>query len=325
MSNFLVGSGSRMCWLKETAFGTVPTTKTGSSLINITSESIVVAAEKSDEGNLLSSKTATNRDLMSVTVSGSVSSILRPEFADILLEMGLGVSASVTGDSIPTGYSQKKYTLANAGADLPSFTTFINRGGAGYKTYAGNTVGSFSIECTSNDYVKCSTDITGHKEISTALTTSEKTALDGKSYSKPSYRCTQAKMTIGGTEYDVETATVQISNNLVEAPKVYSSGLYAGQPKSGTREVTVSFTIPYSADMDTFKDKYLLTEDNASIVLKFTTSDSQEFIEITVPNVAITSSSNSVGGTGLIETSVEGIALSVGNVEPISVVVQSKN
>lgn len=325
MSNFLVGTGSRMCFLKEKTFGTVESTKTSASLINITSESLSTAVEKGDEGNLLSSKTATNRDLMAITVSGSVSSILRPEFADILLECTLGKSESVTDSSIPSGYSQKKYTLADAGGVLPSFSAFINRGGAGYKVYAGNTIGSLSIDATSNDYVKCSNDITGHKELTTALTTSETTALDGKSYSKPSYRCTQAEMKVGGDVFDVETATVNISNNLVDAPKTYSSGLYANQPQPDKREVTVSFTLPYTADMDTFRNTYLTSEENVSLVLKFTTSDANEFIEITLPNCAVTSCSNTVGGTGLIETSCEAIALSVGSVEPITVLVQSKN
>ena len=320
---FIVGTGTRMLWLKESAFGTTPSTKTSASLINLTSEGLSVAVEKSDEGNLLSSKTATNRDLMSISVSGSVSSILRPEFADILLETAMGKSASVTDSTITTGYTQKKYTLADAGSVLPSFTAFLNRG-TGYKIYSGLTANSTSIECAANDYVKISSDLMGYKE-SKLTGTADATTFDGKSFSKPSYRCTQAEMKVAGSTYDVETCTIAISNALVEAPKTYSSGLYAGQPQPATREVTASFTIPYSASVDTFKDSYLTSESNASIVLKFTTSDANEFIEITLPNVAITSVTNNVGGTGLVEASCEGIALSVGTDEPVTVIVQSKN
>ena len=322
--SFITGTGTKMLWLKETTFGTTPTTKTSASLINITSEGLSTSVEKSDEGNLLSSKTATNRDLMSISVSGSVSSILRPEFADILFEMGLGVSASVTDSTIPSGYSQKKYTLSNAGSTLPSFSAFLNRG-TGYKTYSGLTVNTTTIDATANDYVKVSNDLMGYKESTTSLSTSEATTLNAKSYTKPSYRCTQAEMKVGSEVFDVESCSVSISNALVEAPKVYSSGLYSGQPQPATREVTVSFNIPYSDKVDTFKNTYLTSEENASIVLKFTTSDANEYIQITVPNVAVTSVSNNVSGTGLVEASVEGTALSVGSTEPITVLVQSKS
>ena len=318
---FITGTGTKMLWLKESAFGTTPSTKTSASLINLTSEGLSVSVEKGDEGNLLASKTATNRDLMSISVSGSVSSILRPEFADILLETALGKKATVTDSTIPSGYTQTKYTLGDAGSTLPSFTAFLNRG-TGYKVYSGLTANNTSIECTANDYVKISSDLMGYKE--TNGTTSDATTLNAKSYSKPSYRCTQAEMKVNDTVFDVETCTVAINNALVEAPKTYNSGLYAGQPQPATREVTASFTIPYSSAVDTFKDSYLESETNASIVLKFTTSDANEFIQITIPNVAITSVSNNVSGTGLVEASVEGTALSVGSVEPVTIVMQTK-
>ena len=320
---FLTGTGTRMLWLEENAFAITPSSKTSASLINLTSEGLSVSVEKGDEGNLLASKTATNRDLMSISVSGSVSSILRPEFADILLETAMGKSASITDSAITTGYTQKKYTLGDPGSALPSFTAFLDRG-TGYKVYSGLTVNSTSIECAANDYVKISSDLIGYKE-SKLTGTTDPTTLNAKSFSKPSYRCTHAEMKVNDTVFDVETCTVAISNALVEAPKTYSSGLYAGQPQPATREVTASFTIPYSESVDTFKESYLESETNASIVLKFTTSDEDEFIEITLPNVAITSVTNNVGGTGLVEASCEGIALSVGTDEPVTVIVQSKN
>lgn len=320
---FITGTGTKMLWLKETSFGSTPTAKTSSSLINLTSEGLSTAVDKGDEGNLLASKTATDRVLLSITTSGSVSSILRPEFADILFTMALGSVATVSDTSIPTGYSQKKYTLNNAGVVLPSFSCFLNRG-TGYKTYSGMTIGTTSIEATANDFVKISNDLTGYKESTTYLSTTDATTLDGKSYSKPSYRCTKAELKFGGNVFDVEGCTININNNLVEAPKTYASGLYSGQPQPAQREVTVSFNIPYSADVETLKNTYLITEDNASIVLKFTTSDENEFVEVTLPNVAITNVTNNVSGTGLVDASVEGTALSVGTAEPITIIAQSK-
>ena len=320
---FITGTGTKMLWLRESTFGTTPTTKVSSSLINLTSEGLSTSVEKGDEGNLLASKTATTRDLLSISVSGSVSSILRPEFADILLESSMGKSEEVTSETIPTGYSQKKYTLGDPASALPSFSCFLNRG-TGYKTYSGLTIGTLSIEAAANDYVKVSDDLTGYKESDSYLSTSDANTLNAIAYSKPSYRCTKAEMKIADKVYDVETCTLSLNNNLVEAPKVYSSGLYSGQPQPAQREVTVSFNIPYSDDIETLKNSYLVTETNAELVLRFTTSDANEFIEVTLPNISVTSVTNNVSGTGLVEASIEATALSIGSDEPITVIVQSK-
>lgn len=321
---FLTGTGTKMLWLKESSFGTTPTTKTSSSLINLTSEGLSTAVEKGDEGNLLASKTASNRDLLAITVSGSVSSILRPEFVDVLLASGLGEVTTITSEGIPTGYGQKKYTLANPATALPSFSCFLNRG-TGYKTYSGLTINTLSIEAAANDYVKASNDLMGYKESESYLASADTNTLNAISYSKPSYRCTKAELKVGGKVYDVETCTLNINNNLVEAPKTYSSGLYSGQPVPAQREVTLSFNIPYSSDTEELKNNFLTTEDNQSMILKFTTSDEKEYIEITLPNIALTSVTNNVSGTGLIDASFEGTALTVGSAEPIIIVVQSKN
>ena len=58
-----------------------------------------------------------------------------------------------------------------------------------------------------------------------------------------------------------------------------------------------------------------------AILLKFTTSNEDESIEIYLPNVNITSADGNVGGAGIIDTSFSGEALSVGNAEPITVTV----
>lgn len=302
--SFITGTGSRMCWAKEGTFNTAGTAASA-SLINLTSEGLSVAVDKGDEGSLLASKTASSRALLGITSSGSVSSILRPEFADLLLELTLGKKSGST------------YTLANAGSYIPSFTVYLNRG-TGFTSYTGMTINSTTIDCAAGDFVKVSNDLMGTGNQGT-VSAADANTLNAISYKKPSYRCTNASLTKGGTAFDVSSCSITINNALVEAPKVYSSGLYRLQPKPAQREVTVSLTIPYSADVDTFAKSYLTTEENVALVLKFTSTDTEnEYITVTMPAVAITSVTNNVSGTGLVEASIEGTALSTTG-EPITV------
>ena len=59
-----------------------------------------------------------------------------------------------------------------------------------------------------------------------------------------------------------------------------------------------------------------------SVHLLFTSTDKEkQKYEIIMPNVSISSVSASVGGTGALTASVEGEALSVGAVEPLTIVI----
>ena len=82
-----VGIGSIAQAKIQPTFGTsvAPDTK-----LNLASETIAVTRNHGDEGNLLPSKTANQRDLMSIAVGGGMSFILRPEMADWLFQAALG-------------------------------------------------------------------------------------------------------------------------------------------------------------------------------------------------------------------------------------------
>ena len=140
----------------------------------------------------------------------------------------------------------------------------------------------------------------------------------------PSYRCTSATFTIGGVSYDISSASFKIDNSLETAPKTYASGLYAGQPQHGKRSATISFEIPYSADIETLKSTYLISEANASVVLTFTSSLTDYSIQITIPHVAINDVDANVSGTGILSSTVAGEALSVGTDEPVTIVITDK-
>ena len=84
--------------------------------------------------------------------------------------------------------------------------------------------------------------------------------------------------------------------------------------------MTISFEIPYSGDVDAFRDRYLVSEENVSVRLLFTSSDREkQKYEIYMPHVSISSVDASVGGTGALTASVEGEALSVESVEPLTI------
>jgi len=313
--NHRVGAGSACQVGKQSVWGTpvVPDT-----LLNMTGESINVTVEKGDEGNLLLSKTANQRDLLSIKVDGSISTILRPEFADWLFECVMGSK------------SDNEYTLIAPNNDLPVSTIVLSRGGI-VKTYADVTISSIKLSAAAQDYVKVDIDILGVDELSAGDTGAQ--TIQTLSFTLPSYRCTQASLLYGtagssspATALCVESCDITIDNGLEESPKTYCTGAKAGRPIMGMRSVTVDFTIPYSDTVDTFRKTYYLGGASPSVSLKlvFTTSDTDENIEILLPHVNITSADGNVGGTGIIDSSFSGEALSVGQDEPITVTVNHK-
>lgn len=313
---YRVGTGSACQAAKQTAWGTPATPDT---LINMTSESINLTVEKGDEGNLLASKTANQRDLMSIKIDGSLSAILRPEFADWLFEVAMGNVSGTKG--------AYKYKLASPNTELPVSTIVLSRGGI-VKTYPDITIKSLKLSAAAHDYVKVDMELAGVKEISEGEEGAK--TIQNISFTLPSYRCTQASLFYGtggssslSQKLCVENCDITIDNGMEDSPATYCTGFYAGRPVMGLRSVTVDFSIPYSDMVDTFKKTYYSNPESPSVALKlvFTTSDADENIEIYMPFVNITSADGNVGGTGIIDSSFSGEALSIGTDEPITVTV----
>ena len=311
---FKVGSGSALQAAKQTTWGT---SVTPTVLLNMTSESISTSYNKGDEGNLLALKTAGQQDLLSVVVEGGVSTILRPEFADWLFEVALGkVSSGV-------------YTLQDPNVELPFSTLVLSRGGI-VKTYPDVTIRSLTISAPAQDYVRADFDLVGTKEIKAGASGAQ--TLASLTYSKPSYRCTKAvlKYGAGGTAAAslvstlcVENTTITIDNGVEDSPATYCSGLYNERPIPGLRTVSVQCQIPYSTDLDTFRETYYADEASPCVALdlEFTTSDNTEKIAMYLPNVNLSAVGGNVNGPGIIDGSFEGIALSISSTEPITVTV----
>jgi len=312
-----VGTGSVCQAGLQSAWGTPVAPDT---LLNMTGESIKTTVEKGDEGNLMASKTRNQADVMSIKVDGSISVILRPEFVDWVLEAAMGAK------------SDNVYTLAAPNTELPVSTILLSRGGI-VKTYPDVTIKSLKISAAAQDYVKVDIDIAGVNELNAGDSGAQ--TVQSLTLTLPSYRCTQAtlKYAAGGTakasvtqNICVKECNITIDNGVEDAPATYCSGLYAGRPVPGLRVVSVDFSIPYSDAVDTLRNTYYKdpTSPTVALLLKFTTSDADESVEIYIPHVSITSADNNVGGAGLIDASFSGEAISVGSTEPITITVNHK-
>lgn len=302
---FVVGSGASLQFGKETTFGAGATM---THVADMTSEAIAVSVEKGDEGSLLASKTAMSRDLLGISVDGSFSGVLRPEMAGLLFKALMGGADTVTASG---SLHKHSIVLADTHASLPSLTVVVDRKSS-VKKYCGVTVGSASFECNAGDYVTFTVNIKGTKEETGVLAS-------GLNFTVPAYRCTSASLKINGTATDVSSCSFTIDNALEDAPKTYESGLYKGQPQHGQRAVTLSFSLPKTAQADAFITTYVLTETNASMELTFTSTSTDYSVVVKMPNVAFTSGSGNVSGAGALSDSFEGTALSVGATEPITV------
>lgn len=307
---FYTGTGTQLQIGKELSFGEAATP---TDIVNLTSESIKVSVEKGDEGSLLGSKTAMNRDLLAITVEGSVSFILRPEFAGLLFHAALGGEDTCTQVDTTDLYNHT-IGLCDVNEQLPSLTFVVDRKAA-TKRYVGCTISALSLDVAAGDYVKGSVDVKGTKEESGTINASL------KGFTIPSYRCTNATFHLAGTKYDITSASLKIDNALESAPRTYASGLYASQPQHGKRNITISFEIPYSAAVENLKDTYLISEENASVELSFSSSQPGHTIRISLAHVAMSDVDASVSGTGILSATIAGEALSVGNDEPITVVI----
>jgi len=306
-----VGSGAQLQIGKETTWGTAVA---GAKIINFTSESIKVNADKKTEDTLIASTAPSGKDLMKLEVSGDFSGILRPEFAGYLLRLAFGGSDTKTDNSPVTGAYTHSIPLVGASGTLPSFTAIIDRKVA-VKKYSGCKIDSFSLEGAAADYVKFTVSVKGKDEATGTLASLSALALQ-------SFKTVGASLTIGGTTYDAKSVKFNLKNNLQDVGQTYSSGVYVLEPIHGQREATVDIDLNYGSDTETLFDTNYVTDTKAAIVwtLKspsMVTGSTNYTVTITMNNVAITSVERNVNGAGVLTATVSGQALSIGSTEPV--------
>ncbi len=309
----VVGSGAQLQIGKESAWGTAVA---GAKIINFTSESIKVNADKKTEDTLIASTAPSGKDLMKLDISGDFSGILRPEFAGYLLKLAFGGTDTKTDNSPVIGAYTHSIPLVGAAGILPSFTVIIDRKVA-VKQYSGCKIDSFSLEGAAGDYVKFTASIKGKDEAVGSLASLAALALQ-------SFKTVGASLTVGGTTYDAKSVKFSLKNALQDVGQTYGSGVYVLEPIHGQREATVDVDLNYGSDVETlFGTNYITDTKIASIVwtLKspsIVTGSTQYTVTITLNNVAITSIERNVNGAGVLTAKVSGQALSIGSTEPVT-------
>lgn len=318
MSQYITGAGSS-CWgCLETTYGAgfpsgAQTADT--SLVNMTSESISTTYNRLEEGTLLASKTRPAQDLASVTVSGGISTIFKPDFADFVLEWAMGKKSNTTDDTADdyvdyswyVDYDVSEYLLADPDEDLPSAVLYLNRSLPKKNNlpqnflYDGLTISSLAFDCTAQDFVKADINVNGHNE---TLQNANPSPAAPDNSSIGSYKCTSARLIkkAAGTDdledwfdnryfpwdvcpsdvlhkvWDVSRAQLTIDNGLEDAPATYCSGLYANQPSHGQRSVTLACEVPYSDSFEEFRQQYYANTnpDNLALLLAFCTKETHK-------------------------------------------------
>ena len=319
------------------AWSGTPTVNTN---INFTSESLTFNVNRTEEGNLLAKKAALPADVTSMNTSGSVSTILRPSMVDWVMQAitnAAGTTTSGTGNETITEY---KLSAADVAGGPKHSTLELSRGGQ-MRKYEDVVVTNLSLTATAQDYVKADIDITGGLETKINSLTSV------AAVTEKSYKCTRARLytgDAGDTTYtydydacpaysivdglpkffDVSETTLSIGTGIVETPALYCSGLLPAQPTIGQRDITVNFTIPYSADIEAFYQAYYRAENapQLSLALMFSEQhldDEYNYLEIILPNVQINTYGGNVDSVDLINSSIGGNALSplTGTDDPI--------
>jgi len=309
----VVGSGATLQIGKETIWGTAVA---GAKIVNFTSESLKLNADKKTEDTLIASTAPAGKDLMKLDVSGDFSGILRPEFAGYLLRLAFGGADTKTDNSPVTGAYTHSIPLVGASGTLPSFTTIVDRKVA-VKKYSGCKIDNFTLEGAAGDYVKFTASIKAKDESTGTLASLSALALQ-------SFKTVNATLTLGGTTYDAKSVKFESKNNLQDVGQTYGSGLYNLEPIHGQREATVDIDLNYSTDTETLFDTNYVTDTKiASIVWTLkspsvVTGSTNYTVTITLNNVAITSVERNVNGAGVLTAKVSGQALSIGSTEPVT-------
>ena len=320
MSQYITGAGSA-CWgsLEQTYGAGFPSGATA-KLINMTSESISTTYNRLEEGTLLASKTRPAQDLSSVAVSGGISTILKPDFTDFLMEWALGKKNTGADYSWYIDYDVNEYLLADTDEDLPSAALYLDRSlprknnlPQNFK-FDGMTISSINLDCPAQDFVSCDINVNGHKE---ELENANPNPSKPANSSDGSYKCTMARlihMTAGtddledwfskddndvpyfawdscpvGEVWDVARTQFSVDNGLEDVPATYCSGLYSNQPSHGQRAVTLSCEVPYSQSFEDFRQQYYASTnpDNLALLLAFTTKEEHDE-SLTIGGVATT-------------------------------------
>lgn len=308
------GTGASLQIGKESTWGTAVS---GTNDINITSESLKLNLTKTVEDTLIARVAPSARLLMSAEAGGSVSGILKPEFAGRLLQLALGGTDTVAANSPVTGAYTHSIVACSASGTLPSFTAIVDRR-VSVKKYSGCKIASFTLDAAAGDYVKYTLDIKAKDESAGTLATLP-------AFSLKSFKAVGASITLGGTSVPAKSVKVTVNNSLQDTGQTYTTGLYKGEPLHGTREITVDVELNYETVVDTIDSTNYQTDTPLATVVLTLVSPSMVVgstpytVTVTLANVAVTGVERNVSGQTVIPAKISGQATSVSSTEPITV------
>lgn len=290
---------------KETTYGT---SVTATKQDKISSESFKPVYNKVDEGLATGGRGAGLKATMGIGVEGGFSTLMRPDMA-YWLKYALGVEDVDAGTE---GYVHTFTAIESSeSAHLPSFTAYVDRKVGKFK-YTGCKVNSLTLSAAAGDYLKLDANINGKKEetaVSLAsLTPSALRAFkfaQGKVY-KGTYNSTDG---FEGTELaDITSVNLEINNNLDAQVQTTATGDYYKEAEVGTREITMSAEMIYTADAETVRSALYKSDDTCAVKLEFIsnemiTSEEPYRLTIILPCVQCSDATANMGGLDTLKMS----------------------
>ncbi len=298
---------------KETTYGT---SATPTKVVDVSSVSMKLALETSEDESLMISKTATSIDKTGEKYSGEVSFLFKPESHDLLLfAHGAEDSAPEKIDGT-TGVYKHTITLSDIGERLPSFTAVIDKGQA-IKKYLGCKFSNYKLDFKTDSAIKGSASINACDETTGTLETLPLPE-------KKAYKVNNAIVKINGEEYNfVIDASYEIDEGFYQFPKTFGSGYKYPEPVQTKREVKLNFSAFYDATMEGLRENYFKTGTTVSLEFTFLSPEPIEVGQfhkavLSIPNFFIESCDADLAGKEAIKAEVSGKALLVGGVEPVT-------
>ena len=299
----------------ETTYGSLAAMDT---VLNYTSESLKVTADKKEEETLLVSKFAKAFSLNGLSVAGDTELILKPENLNTL-KYGFYEAAApvaVVADSV------FKHTLVAIpqGTDQSSASILVDRG-ASVIGYTGLILSSLKLEGKAGEPIKATFSWKGQKELDAQAL---ETTLVNPSLS--SFMTFGGSLAVNGIDINglVQSATVEIDLGLDDPGKTQGSGLYSLEPLHGEKTGSFDISVYWDDDIDTIRTALAKADAYGSVVLAWQSSaliatGYPYKLQITCPKVSVSDCSPSISSKDRMTAKISGKVTEYGDCEPITI------
>ena len=226
--------------------GTYGTLATMDTVLNYTSESLKVSADKKEEDTLLVAKFAKAFALNGLSVAGDAALILKPENLKVF-KYGFYEAADPT--SVATGvYKHTLVAIPQGVAQTPA-SILVDRG-ASVIGYVGLMLSSLKLEGKAGEPIKATLSWKGQKELDDQTLA---TALSDPSLA--SFMTFDGTLSVNGTDINglVQSASIEFDIGLDDPGKTQGSGLYSLQPLHGEKVGKFDIGVYWDNEIDTIR------------------------------------------------------------------------